>query len=275
MKSYRHAEPHLIYLHIPKAGGSTLSEVLRRYYRKAQVFQIQRPWKATTTEFIEMPAEKRANIRLLAGHMPFGMHVHFTRPSVYITVLRRPLDRVMSHYYFARKASAHVLHEAAKRVTLDEYVASGMSLEMDNGQVRLLSGHNEDIPLGNCGRELLDEAKRNLRDHFLVTGLVERFDESLLLMKRKLGWKAWPVYLKRNVTGGRPDADTLSSDTIALIDRYNELDRELYEWAAQRFQAELDEARVQWQVPIFQALNSLYTKQAYVTRVARRLITPS
>jgi Galactose-3-O-sulfotransferase len=272
MKADSQAKPHLIYLHIPKAGGSTLTGVLRRYYHQADVFQIRRPWKETTAEFIEMPAAKRADIRLLAGHMPFGMHLHFTQPSDYITVLRRPVDRVVSHYYFARKASAHVLHEAAKRVTLDEYVGSGMSLEMDNGQVRLLSGHDEDIPLGKCGRELLDEAKRNLRDHFLVAGLVERFDESLLLMRRKLGWKAWPVYLKRNVTSGRPEADTLSSDTIALIDRYNELDRELYEWAAQRFRADLDEARVQWQLPLFQALNSIYARRASVARVARRLV---
>jgi hypothetical protein len=254
----RQARQHLIYLHIPKAGGSTLKATLGRFYRDGEVFQIVRPHRETTAAFINLPEEKRASIRLLAGHMPFGLHVHFPRPSAYITLVRDPVERVVSHYHFVRRSSRHLMHEKLKNLTLEEYVSSGVLTEMDNGQVRLLSGHDDDIPFGECTSDLLDQAKRNLLDHFLVAGLTERFDESLLLMRRRLGWTTLPFYRRENVAARRTRVDELAASTIALINRHNELDRALYQWAAERLQRALNEEGLQGQLALFRRMNAVY-----------------
>lgn len=64
---------------------------------------------------------------------------------------------------------------------------------MANMQTRAISGQIEVLnflpPYEKMTDDALDCAKRNLRINFKCAGVIERFDESLLIMKRKLGWR--------------------------------------------------------------------------------------
>ncbi len=82
-------------------------------------------------------------------------------------------------------------------------------------------------------RELLDQAKENLRSHFAVVGTTERFNETLVLLKRRLGWNKEIVSYPRNATAGRPASASLPPETIRAIRLRNELDFELWEFASQ------------------------------------------
>jgi len=105
--------------------------------------------------------------------------------------------------------------------------------------VRLLSGHDQDIPCGECTPDLLDTAKHNIEQHFAVAGLTERFDESLVLMGIELGWNWTPYYLNRNVTKEKPVAKQIDPIALKAIEQANPLDFELYDWASRRFQDQL------------------------------------
>ena len=72
---------------------------------------------------------------------------------------------------------------------LKEYVEQGLSVELNNGQTRLLSGKEHGYEFGNTPEELLTLSIENIENHFSLVGLVERFDESLLLMKKILGYE--------------------------------------------------------------------------------------
>ena len=52
---------------------------------------------------------------------------------------------------------------------------------------------------GPCTAEIFERAKENLRRHFSVVGLSERFEETLALMKLRFGWKL-KSYASFNVT---------------------------------------------------------------------------
>src|SRR5262245_10933147 len=110
----------VIFLHIPKAAGSTLLRILDGYYSKERIFDIiGSRLKETTAEFTGLPAARRAEIMLLRGHMPFGLHEYLPKPSTYITMFRNPTARVVSGYYFARTHRAHYLHEPINGGNLD------------------------------------------------------------------------------------------------------------------------------------------------------------
>ncbi|MDP1863753.1 MAG: sulfotransferase family 2 domain-containing protein [Thiobacillus sp.] len=229
---------NLIFLHIPKAAGSTLHPVLERHYSKRAYRTISVPDQLEA--FKQMPDEERRRIHLLKGHMPFGMHTYLTGSSRYITLLRHPAERVVSHYYYVKRRPGHYLHHHLESgMGLAEFASAGLSGEMDNGQVRLLSGHDQDIPCGQCTRDLLGTAKRNIEDHFAVAGLTERFDESLVLMAIELGWNWTPYYLNLNVTKDKPVAKQIDPIALKAIEQANPLDFELYEWASRRFQTQL------------------------------------
>lgn len=229
---------NLIFLHIPKAAGSTLHPVLERHYSKHSYRTISVP--AQLEVFKCLPEEERRRIRLLKGHMPFGMHTYLEGSSRYITLLRHPAERIVSHYFYVKRRPGHYLHHhLAAGMGLAEFASAGLSGEMDNGQVRLLSGHDQDIPCGQCTRDLLDTAKRNIEEHFAVAGLTERFDESLVLMSIVLGWNWTPYYLNRNVTMGKPGAKQIDPLALKAIEQASPLDFELYDWATRRFQDQL------------------------------------
>ena len=264
----------VIFLHIGKTAGSTLRTILARQYTRQETFQVYPTrYYDTLDELTSLPAARRSEIRLLLGHVPFGVHEHVPAPATYITMLREPVDRVMSLYYFARRVPEHYLHQPILRDNLDveRFVSGGLSWEMDNGQLRVLTGHLHDIDIGGCTRTLLDEAKNNVTQHFSAVGLSERFDESVLVTKRRLGWKGLPVYRKRNVTVGRRTTDRLSKSELAAIRKHNELDGELYEWVSAKFQREWDAEALDTQLTAFRLMNSMYHSYGAARRLAGRL----
>lgn len=263
MRTEKGSSAKVIFVHIPKAAGSTLHNILRRQYRKGETFHIDGGNVfESIRKFREMPSERRDRMKLVKGHMPFGLHCYLSHPAVYITMLRHPVDRIVSHYYYVLRTPEHYLHEivTARRMTLIEYVTSGLATELDNGQTRLLADA-EDVPFGKCSTELLETAKSNVTKHFLVAGLKERFNESLLLLQSELNWM-WPIFYRQaNVTAARPKVTSLARDVRDAIVRRNQLDLSLYAWVAQQFDSAVAvQADFRKKVTRFQEQNQRYQK---------------
>ena len=69
--------------------------------------------------------------------------------------------------------------------------------------------------------------------------IVERFDESAAMIQWKLGWPIRPL-TSENVSP-RGMAREISEEDRATIRRFNALDYELYDFAAKRFAAEVEQ----------------------------------
>ncbi len=82
-------------------------------------------------------------------------------------------------------------------------------------------------------------AKSNLDRYFSVVGLVERFDETLILLQKAFSWQP-PLYIKQNVTSEAEKKHAeISKATVEKIKQYNAMDVELYDYAVQRFEEQL------------------------------------
>jgi hypothetical protein len=238
----------VIFLHVGKTAGATMRRALRRSFRSGEVMELKAPTvtpgrlrrDGAIAYFASLPEADRARLRLIMGHMNYGLHEAVPRPCAYVTLLRDPIKLILSQYHHVRRHEGHLLHEAAAAYPdLASYARSGLSLEMDNSQTRAFSGDGT-TPFGGCTREMLERAKANL-EGFAVAGLTERFDESLVLMQRAFGWDRIR-YVSVNVDPGRDRRDTVSDDDMASIREQNALDLELYDWAATRFEATVGNA---------------------------------
>ncbi len=201
-------------------------------------------------------------LRVVRGHVSYGIHERLDAPAVYATFLRRPLSRVVSLHRYIVQNPKHPLHDAVSGSTLEEFVVSGVDArEVENGQTRQLFGRSDRVP----DQQMLEAAKLHLRD-FAAVGLTERFDESLLLMRKALGWSL-PFYRVRNATtdprGG------VSDRARALIGSKNELDEQLYSFARECFQQAIDDQGSLFpiQLAAFKTLNR--AAQAYRRSGAR------
>jgi hypothetical protein len=216
----------VVFLHIPRTGGQTLYAVLARQYPYSRTIAITGPLAPS----IPLP-EDANSIRpvLIRGHMPYGVHQQLEIEPLYITVLRNPIDRVISTYRFARRFPDHPLHRQLheSRMSLVDFVRSDISShEVNNAQTRQLAGDVSGVP----DRLTLDRAKANLRS-FAAFGLTERFDETLVFFRRRLRWRI-PVYVSKNVVG---DPGHVDSWTWNTIEERNVLDIELFGFASALF----------------------------------------
>lgn len=228
------------FLHVPKTAGRTLEAILERYYPADVTYDVYGEIPQAIARLRSLPIRAKRRLRLVKGHYGFGLHECLPQPVTYITFLRDPIERIISHYYYVRRDPTHPLHETlrARDMTLREYVTGGHSVELDNGQVRLLSGEEQAHAFGRCPARLLEQAKQNIERHFALVGLVERFDESLVLLQHIFGWTD-VRYRKRNVTKNRTTQARIPQATLDAIWQHNQLDFKLHAYARRRLERAL------------------------------------
>ena len=117
-----------------------------------------------------------------------------------MTFLRDPVERILSHYYAIRdrregedEPGRYAESPLPPDPTLDDALAAGYV--HDNLHTRMLCGDPE--PFGEVTEEMLEAGERNLREDLAFFGLTERFDESLVLAKRRLGLRSILYRLER------------------------------------------------------------------------------
>jgi hypothetical protein len=234
----------LVFVHIPKTAGSTLNAVIDANYNASAIAQVESPVRKGVEDLIALPADRQRGIRVVRGHGTMGMHASWGGACAYITLLRDPVDRVVSQFHFIKESKTHPLGKQIREegVTLDCYVSEGLNPQLENGQVRALSaegnGVGRDVPFGECTPAMLARAIAAVDKQFILVGLQERFEESLALMASVLGWTI-PHVEACKVTRQRPRVDALPEKTRELIMAQNLLDGELYAHVAARFEKQV------------------------------------
>ena len=223
----------VVFLHIPKTAGTTLYAILDRQYAAKKILTIRDP-SVPITPFAERA--KRGELLLVRGHVPFGVHRQLGIRSRYITILRQPVERVMSIYGYIKRDKSHPLHSTLRDegMTVSDFMNSEIA-EQDaiNGQTRQLAG-TEGI---DSHENMLELAKRNLAT-FSAVGLTERFDESLILFRRRLRWKL-PLYRSKNVAPDTIRQEEQPVEVRARVEKGNHLDLELYDFAMKLFDRQI------------------------------------
>jgi len=260
----------LLFLHIPKTAGTTLTSVLLRQYPPESIFEIYGLVPDQRIEELKTcsPGRRRA-VQCVIGHFYFGLDELFDEPCRYITMLRDPVERVISSYYHILRTPDNWLYRdvAGSGMTLERYVnCEGRTVhETRNMQTRMMAGTAWDCILDEAS---LKTAKENL-DKCAAVGVVERFDESLVLFRRRLGWTGIR-YLKMRV-GGRPKSEGVPPALLAEIRSRNALDVELYQHALHRLQSDI--VREGWgfkfDLALLRNTNRLYAGYSAIRRKLR------
>ena len=218
----------LIFLHLPKCGGTTLNRIIEWEYPPLRIFSIDPSFfRWSHRRVSRWPRERLAKMRVFKGHMPFGLHERLPQPATYITFLREPVERVISEYYFALHYRLHPQYRRMQSLSLEDYA---LKTPHHNLQTKLLAGRGNfpDFLAGDCDEETVALAKDNLARHFTFAGLTERFDEGLAVLKLIFGWDI-AQYASFNVTRIRPRKETVPASVQAAIAERNRHDVALYE----------------------------------------------
>lgn len=216
--------PLIYFIHMPKTGGSTLTTIIQKNFKKHEIL----PYFHYKEDFEEALKRVNAdNLKIIHGHYWFGIHEHINRPFSYFTVLRHPVERVVSLYYYLTSIEGK-RYDRYRAMTLDEFVMNKIEANIQTG---FLSG--------SINKPSVLKAVRNLRKHFDVVGTTEQFDETLFLLGKRYGWPK--LHYKRvNVTAKRPKIEEIPEDTIILIKKVHNKDLLVYQYAKKLLSRQLD-----------------------------------
>ncbi len=241
MKSLKYKNT-LIFLHVPKVAGTTLMQILRRQFPANTEHNIYTRSIGHLEDLKNLSKEEISKLRLVHAHSPLVPHTFLVQGCDYITMLRNPVERVISQYYFILFSSESSVDGFRKDMTLRDYVESGAAI-VNNMHVRLLCGIATPFTF-DVGEPLptnaLEIAKENLKKHFKVVGITERFDESLLILQKSFGWKN-VYYSRQYVSKKRLSQDEISPDILSIIEENNKLDKKLYEFAQSLLHESIEE----------------------------------
>lgn len=189
-------QPFPIFMHIEHTGGTTLQDVVLRQYGRAHVRMIY--YRNSRVEhFIALSEADRARYYALLGHLYYGIHRHIPAPhTTYLSMLRQPADRVVSSYYYMGRQTHAIGRSIAEgRLSLDDFIRQ-RATENNLQMARIVGGTDDDIQKYRITlpNDALEIAQAHIEQHFALVGLVERYDETLLMMQRARLAKARDVF---------------------------------------------------------------------------------
>lgn len=246
----------VFFMHIPKTAGTTLHRIIRQQYEEEHIFRAYIGVGAATLQehinSLQLQLDRRSDqddqtpeIKLILGHVGFGLHEILGRDLTYITFLRHPIDRLISWYYHQQRIPSAKYYQECQSMGLQELITRVQPIQTDNHQTRFVAGDTlrEKLGLpgttsyGCCDRQLLEQAKENLRKYFLVVGIQESFDDSLLLLQKSLGWQNMS-YTTENIGHNK---QIINSAEIDFIRESSYWDIQLYEYAKELFDQQINE----------------------------------
>jgi hypothetical protein len=224
--------PPIIHVHIPKAAGTTLNELLGRAIGGVH-FAYSLPGKREALE--AMPQTERDRIDFLFGHFPYGLHTLFSRSASYIACVREPRRRLFSFYHYLLATEDHPKHAFVKEKAQD--FASFLLLarneqrlreEVDNVQVRMIAGA---MQLRMEYDEVVAAALSNISAKNFFVSDVERMKDFLPFLEKSLQLEFGPMprlNASRSDTRFEDEMAQLVPEAHEVLARFTKWDWPLY-----------------------------------------------
>jgi hypothetical protein len=179
--------------HIPKTAGTTFNSILDRNFhgklhRTSHGFYEA---KLTKDQISWALNRGKTHLHCLAGHA-VSADLPYDHPDYHvigITIVREPVDRLISEYFYLRKLGVKNIIQKEWPEFLKEISESGPNFFWDT-QVRFLG-------VG------LDELKQRIKEGKLVVIPQSRFDEGLIMLQDKYEEFRDVSYVSRNINPAR------------------------------------------------------------------------
>ncbi|WP_268990094.1 sulfotransferase family 2 domain-containing protein [Priestia aryabhattai] len=72
-------EKVVIFMHIPKTGGTTLNNIFKKFYSENEIYDHV-PLEEMNKQFSQLKEEDKKNIKAISGHHFYGIHEFFLNP---------------------------------------------------------------------------------------------------------------------------------------------------------------------------------------------------
>jgi len=248
--------------HIGRTAGTTLGYILERNYGegylnigKAEMSKYLGKVPLVDFSHHQINSDELNSIIDNCGKFPKCISSHYIsihngvtslrkrfKDFKMITFLRDPMPRVISHYFALRKKylyleelPAHIKYDY--RNDINNWIRNNEYVSSKYGWINYCKSRQTYYFDNNYN---LDKAIHRMQNDFWFVGIVERFEEGLLLLKdqfKKLGKDLNIMYIQQaHVPRSQQEINQfVTPEAVKKLQDMNDLDRQLYEAAKQIF----------------------------------------
>lgn len=220
----------LVFIHLTKTAGGTLKEAVINEPSLSSLFvYVQEDWQRYD----------RHKHTVIYGHPDKWLYGNIGKPLddsgdrfAYITFLRHPITRTISHFYHLVNVEKSAVGERLRSYKdINEFFANDYHWEFDNYYCKIFSTHanlryNEDFD------RRVEEARTNIQDNLSFVGFQEYLGLSLLTLNSMLGSN---LKLEKQVNLGDYSYQGITKETLRKIVLLNEHDLKLYKFAHRKY----------------------------------------
>ncbi len=207
-----HGPRNVCFVHIEKAGGTTLHDFFLQNIPGYWVMPpqaIEYGWRYNAAYLGRL--RRFLRFRSVGGHQlaAFEQYGTILENPLYVSFVRDPVDRFLSHVNWRSKG---------RETNLDQFLMNERTL---NAQCMRI-----------CGQRQFEAAKAVVESHPYFIGTTEDYDESLFLLQKVLGIQHAP-YQSSNVTRARDrkvKSANLDQAVYEKVRDANAEDVKLYKW---------------------------------------------
>jgi hypothetical protein len=223
------SEP-ILFMHLPKTAGTALRNLFARHLGEERVSK-------NLNMRLEEALVRYADLNAVCGHFHVEQGQRLPADRISMTVLRDPVDRFLSHYYFRKfDAQNQAIDQRVRSRDLDQFIEEQTSTDIDdlNLQTSLL------YPLGTESWTMLSWSERVIAaqralDRFDCVGIHNEIDDFVCMICARMGWSPDAALDRVNVTSRRTTPDQLPIAARRKLDELLQYDQLVFEYAVERF----------------------------------------
>jgi len=229
--SFSLLEARVVFVHMPKCGGTTLHYLLKKNYPNSDIYPLPKlqnglaDWSTTQADMdLAFQIHPDIDHELVSGHFPIWFLKKknpYYDSSYVFTILRDPIERVLSHDRFQMRVD----------IQNNKSPSSKLDSIPKNFLCKMLCS---DCTLQ--GEELLQDCIANLEKMDYVIFL-DDFENGVRGMFQDLGLRPPKRIGPRNTSNSQElhDLQAITPEKLAKIKEDNALDIQLYEYATKYF----------------------------------------
>ncbi|XP_071841576.1 uronyl 2-sulfotransferase-like isoform X2 [Apostichopus japonicus] len=232
----------LIYNNVPKCGSRSLAHSIRdTLKRNGNLRRIEVQGNKMKGSDLSKSFRGIHAPSYISGHMPFV--VPSRENIVYINMVRDPVQRFISGYYFAINGDEGGVKAGSKlksNRTIDEYIKDGGAV---TSHIFFHFDRYDLYETANNSDSILQRSKANIDKYFILVGLTEELEATVVLLQKLLPDLLHGLHrmYKKTTAERRSNYSTLykvppSNQTIEILKEKLKDEFELYLFVKQRFE---------------------------------------